>query len=40
MFKYIAESNTGEQSAGYNEITNFFGPLIFPTLLERYMESR
>ena len=30
----VAESNTGHQRAGNNDITNFFRPLIFPTLLE------
>ena len=40
MLRLIAESNRGDHGAGYNDITNFFGPLIFPTLLEstRYLD--
>jgi hypothetical protein len=34
MFKYIAESITGDQGAVGDDITNFLKTLIFPTLLE------
>jgi hypothetical protein len=32
--RYIAESTTGDQGAGNDDITNFLWPLIVKTLLE------
>ena len=34
--RYIAESTTGDQGTGKDDITNFLGTLIYPTLLEIY----
>ncbi len=36
MFKYIADSNTGDYGAGHNDITNFLRSLIIPALLEQH----
>ena len=40
MFKYIADSTTGDREVGNDDITIFLRSLIFPTFLEKSKNLR